>query len=313
MKRIIVLFLAVFMTFSVVGCSVNNDENNATVLSKINEMEKEAQEVTDWHIANGYFEGIDAAEFKEINNTINEETKNIQSVYQENVDNGGYDDEMLEATILALDELIQQFDIILEDAKKLHPDVLIARSAAVLIVKHDLLTELVNEVLELGERNGWEEDQEYFFKLDEMMNTVTTVTGLLENLETMDSEQIDAVISEYDAILPVWQESLILVSTPYSEILVETTTQLSLLIEKHTLLVEIVNQGYIVSQETGWIENAEFLDELDTTLAFLEVLQEDINNPEYMDQEYIGILIDQIDLLIPIWEGYLVTVSEPYE
>lgn len=214
MKKIIVLLLALSMTFTLVGCS-NNDENNATVLAKINEMEKEAQGVTAWYEANGYFDGVDAEDFQEITDTVNDEIASIKTAYQENVDNGGYYDDIMESTVVALDDMILQFNVILEEAKALHPGVLVARSAAMLSEKHDVLTELVTEVLELGEQNGWEEDDAYLTDLTEMMNTVTTTASKLDNLATMDTEEIAVVSTEYDEMIADWQITLNVVSEKY--------------------------------------------------------------------------------------------------
>ncbi len=92
----------------------------------------------------------------------------------------------------------------------------------------------------------------------------------------------------------------------------EVTVTVDSLIAKHTELVDVVNTASLTGEENGWAASEEFDNELRAALALLELTKADLEDPSILTEEYMLEMDASFDEMIPAWQDYLLTVSEPY-
>jgi len=92
----------------------------------------------------------------------------------------------------------------------------------------------------------------------------------------------------------------------------EATVTVDSLIAKHTELVDIVNTASLTAEENGWAASEEFESELGAAFDLLELTKADLEDPSILTEEYMLEMDASFDEMIPVWQDYLLTVSEPY-
>ncbi|MDF2613277.1 MAG: hypothetical protein K0S71_1063 [Clostridia bacterium] len=123
MKKIFLLMLAMVMSFTLVACGGNNDENNAAIQVKMDETKTLVQEINDWYKDNGFLEGDTAEEFQKAVDTLTAQMDELQASHQEILDAGGYSDEDAAAMAQTLDAAITGFKEVKEEQKAIKKSV----------------------------------------------------------------------------------------------------------------------------------------------------------------------------------------------
>jgi len=111
MKRLILLVLAMVMCFTLIACA-NNDENNAAVLAKINELEAVEEEVYNYYNDNGLL--VEGSADKETIDKIVSLMETTKTDHQKIVDGKGYSDEEAATVIEALSSDVEYYQGIVD-------------------------------------------------------------------------------------------------------------------------------------------------------------------------------------------------------
>ena len=82
--------------------------------------------------------------------------------------------------------------------------------------------------------------------------------------------------------------------------------------ERYNQLADIVNEASAKAEENGWNNNEAFSSEQAAAIAVLDEVQAGLNDPDSMDEAFINELLTAMDEMIPVWQGYVLQVSEPY-
>jgi len=122
MKKLFLLMLAMVMSFTLVACGANNDENNAAVQAKMDETTTLGQEINSWYKDNGYLEGDSAAEYQTAVDTLTTQMDDLKAAHQEILDAGGYSDEDAATMAQTLDTTIKGFKEVKEDLKAIEKE-----------------------------------------------------------------------------------------------------------------------------------------------------------------------------------------------
>lgn len=218
MKKLFLFILVVVMSFTLVACGeANNDENNAVMQAKIDELEALSQELISWYEVNGFLEGETASQFQPIVDNLSDSTEEIIALHKKQIDDGGYDDEDVERISIPLVEMIDKCKIAIEEQKAYDVSAVAGARIAVLKEKYNELVGIVNETSTTALANGWEDDEELNSELNAVFEFLEIVKSDLEIPDTMDEEYMNTIVVSIDEMISVWQEYLTIVSEPYVE------------------------------------------------------------------------------------------------
>lgn len=84
------------------------------------------------------------------------------------------------------------------------------------------------------------------------------------------------------------------------------------LIDKENELIDLVNTVVVSAQANGWEADEFFLSEIGAVYNFMDEVQLAIDSTEVIEETYMNEKFAQIDQLVPLFQDYLVMVSEPY-
>lgn len=154
----------------------------------------------------------------------------------------------------------------------------------------------------------------------EAQATVDSLAAQIETLKTANQEFLDAggydddmlasKLASMDTVIASLQKVKDeLLAYGVSE---EGNKEINNLIDKYNILVGLVEEASIKGDETGWSEDEAFVSEHTAALEYLKIVQEDLQNPDTMDEEYMNKLSVSLDEMIPAWQDYVAQVSEPY-
>lgn len=222
MKKLFLLILVVVMSFTLVACGGGTEnvtaienENNALMQAKVDEVEALSQELISWYEDNGFLEGETASQVQPIVDKIRTNTEDIMALHKKQIEDGGYDDEDVIRISVPLDDLIAKSKIAIEEQKAFNESENAGTGIAVLKDKYNELVGIVNETSTTALANGWEDDEELNSELNAAFEFLEIVKGDLEIPDTMDEEYINKIIASIDELIPVWQDYLAQVSEPY--------------------------------------------------------------------------------------------------
>lgn len=108
MKKLFLLFLGMVLAFSFTGCggTNDNDANNAIIQAKIDEASSLTDQFVNWYKDNGFLEGPDAATIQPLVDQMTEQIEVVKAAHQENLDAGGYSDDIVTEKAEAFDKII---------------------------------------------------------------------------------------------------------------------------------------------------------------------------------------------------------------
>jgi hypothetical protein len=231
MKKIFLFILMSVMSFMLVACgggtenvateepavqeAVVDNENNAVMQAKVDELESISQEIISWYEDNGYLEGETAAQVQPVVDQLRSNTEEILALHKKQIDDGGYDDEDVERISVPIDETIAKCKETIEKQKIYEVSAKAGTGIDVLREKGNELVGIVNETSTTAKANGWEDDEELNLELNAVFEFLEIVKEDLEIPDTMDEEYINTIIASIDEMIPVWQDYLIKVSEPY--------------------------------------------------------------------------------------------------
>ncbi len=221
MKKLFLLILVVVMSFTIVACGggteavANNDENNAAMQVKVDELQAISQEIISWYEDNGYLEGETAAQVQPVVDNLKASTDEILASHKKQIEDGGYTDEDVARISIPMDESIVKYNELKEKQTAMEESLKASPEIAVLREKGSQLVSIVNEVSTTALANGWENDEELNSELNAAFEFLEIVKSDLEVPESMDEEYINTIIASIDEMIPAWQDFLVQVSEPY--------------------------------------------------------------------------------------------------
>lgn len=214
MKKIFAFILAMIMSFSLIGCA-NNDENNAAIQVKIDEASALADEMTNWYKDNGFLEGDSNTEVQATVDQLTTQIETVKTAHLKNLDAGGYSDEDMEQMLKALEIIITALKTGMEELKNYQAPEVTSTVIDELTAKYIDLVNVVNEASTQATANGWEASEEYnseFLAAAEFLQVVGTD---IENPDTMDEEYMMTLIASMEELILIWQDYLTEVSEPF--------------------------------------------------------------------------------------------------
>lgn len=231
MKKLFLFICMLVMLFTLVACgggtenvateepvaekAVIENENNAVMQAKVDEVEALSQELISWYEDNGYLEGETASQVQPVVDKVRTNTEDIIALHKKQIDDGGYEDEDVVRISVPIDELIAKSKKAIEEQKVFEESTKAGTGIAVLREKGSQFIAIVNETSTTALANGWGDDEELNSELNSVFEFLEIVKGDLENPDTMDEEYINTIIASIDEMIPVWQDYLTKVSEPY--------------------------------------------------------------------------------------------------
>ena len=213
MKKLLII-LAMVMSFTLAGCGVNNDENNAKVREKLDEAQSLVHEIYAMYEDNGFAEtnkeGLDA---------IKERMEDVEENHQEIIDAGGFDDEATEIMISRIDTANAGYQEILDSLKTAVEEMAVAEEAQKrteeLNDKYNKLAQLINEVSTKAEENGWANNEALVGEIRAVLALLDEIYEELQTPELIEETYMNDTIILLDELIPVCEDYLVQVSEPY--------------------------------------------------------------------------------------------------
>lgn len=215
MKKIFLLIMALVMSFALVACGENNDENNAAMQAKLDEADALVEEISTWYEDNGYLEGDTAAQLQPIVDMLRGQIAEMKADHKEILDKGGYTDEDVAKVGPLLDKSIVEYK------KAKDEQIAYAESAAsgtgigALGEKYNQLVDIVNEASAKAAENGWEEYEAFTSEQAATFAFLEEVQAGLNDPNSIDETLMNELLTAMDEMIPVWQDYSIQVSEPY--------------------------------------------------------------------------------------------------
>ncbi|GAU79214.1 hypothetical protein [Fusibacter sp. 3D3] len=190
---------------------VRIDENNATILPKLDELEAVIVEIEKVVADHGLGEQYQSA-MDQIRAELDEVTQNHQTI----IDMGGYlkgTTEFEAAVVGAIEKDKAILNLILEDLETGET----GEADTALVDKFNALIDLVNQVTLKAQETGWDKDEDMLSELGVVYGFMDEVKAKLESSETIDEGYKTEKIAIINALLPVFEAYLQKVSVPYIE------------------------------------------------------------------------------------------------
>jgi|GEM_PF-1420941 len=215
MKKLFVLIMAMIMSFTLVACGGNNDENNAAMQAKIDEADSLLQDICNWYGDKGYLEGESATQIQPIVDKLTGQMDEMKASHQEILDAGGYNDKAVVPMTEALDAVIAKYKEVKEEQKAFDDSAAAGTGIGALTEKYNEVADIVNAASAKALENGWENDEAFNSELTAAFATLEVVSADIQNPDTMDEEYMNELVIIFDEMIPVWQDYLTQVSEPY--------------------------------------------------------------------------------------------------
>ena len=215
MKKLFLLIMALVMSFALVACGENNDENNAAMQAKLDEADALVEEVCTWYEDNGYLEGDTAAQVQSMVDTLRGQIVEMKANHKEILDKGGFTDEDVAKLGPLLDNSIAEYKKAKDEQMAYAESAASGTGIGALGEKYNQLVDIVSEASAKATENGWEKYEAFNSEQAAAFAFLEEVQAGLNDPDSMDEALMNELLAAMDEMIPIWQEYAIQVSEPY--------------------------------------------------------------------------------------------------
>jgi len=217
LKKILQGMLVLLVVLLFAGCGANNDENDAEVQTKMDEVLAAGHEFVAIYEDNGFLEGEDAVTIQPIVDRVIDQMDEVEAQHNANLEAGGYSDEAKATMLEVLSGMIDAYNTGITSLN----DLLAAKDAIATspeflecVEKFDTFSEIVNEAETQSITTGWDVNESFITELDAAKQYIDILATDLSNPSTLDAEYVAYVNTSLDEMISSWESILEQVSMP---------------------------------------------------------------------------------------------------